>query len=221
MVRHDLTTPHLAFTFFPCRDTEFWTPVLAYAQKQALPQADFVVGERKYGVFGHDWRTLPLTVWLSILAEQETAGERQIAPPRGETLLVLSEPEFGAAVREALRHLQQPELLRHNPLLRSRLVLERAQSNADDSVKANALIALVTEAALSCQSSPKLARGYRALHHTYLNPASTQEQAADLLQLPFSTYRRHLLEGIAHVVERLWLKEIGETGKDGQKMSSF
>jgi hypothetical protein len=50
---------------------------------------------------------------------------------------------------------------------------------------------------------------YRALHRTYLDPAPSQERAAALLGLPFSTYRRHLKGGIMQVVEILWQREIG------------
>lgn len=217
MVRHDLTTPNLAFTFFPCHDPGFWAPVLAYAQKQPLPEADFTMEGRLYGVFGHDWRAMPATVWMSILAEQETAGESQVAPHRAEPLLVLSQPEFESAVRDALRHLQQPDALRANPLLRSRLVVERAGMDSDAKMKMETLCALVREAAEACQSSSRSARSYRALYHTYLQPTGTQEQAADVLQLPFSTYRRHLVEGIAQVIERLWRKEIGEGRQSDQK----
>ena len=59
------------------------------------------------------------------------------------------------------------------------------------------------------QESPRLVKFYRALYHTYLQPAATQEQAAEVLDLPFSTYRRHLRSGIEELTGRLWLREIG------------
>ena len=46
--------------------------------------------------------------------------------------------------------------------------------------------------------------GIVALHHTYLRPAVTQQAAADLLDLPMSTFRRHLAEGIARLTDLLW-----------------
>jgi hypothetical protein len=61
----------------------------------------------------------------------------------------------------------------------------------------------------SLQSSPRQEKLYRALYRTYLKPAPTQEKAAELLDLPFSTYRRHLKAGIARVAEILWQQEIG------------
>jgi hypothetical protein len=54
-----------------------------------------------------------------------------------------------------------------------------------------------------------MAKFYRAVYHTYLQPAVTQEQAAEVLDLPFSTYRRHLRSGIEELTARLWAREIG------------
>ncbi len=59
------------------------------------------------------------------------------------------------------------------------------------------------------QNSPRETKLYRAVYHTYISPAPTQEQAAELLDLPFSTYRRHLKEGMARIVELLWEWEVG------------
>jgi hypothetical protein len=47
------------------------------------------------------------------------------------------------------------------------------------------------------------------LYRTYFDPAPSQERAAELLDLPFSTYRRHLEGGGTRVGEILWQKEIG------------
>ena len=52
------------------------------------------------------------------------------------------------------------------------------------------------------------AKLYRALFNTFLHPAPTQEGAAGLLGLPFSTYRRHLKTGIMRLEEILWQWEI-------------
>jgi hypothetical protein len=48
----------------------------------------------------------------------------------------------------------------------------------------------------------------RAIHLTYLEPAATQELAAERLGLPFSSYRRHLTSGIARVTASLWRLEL-------------
>ncbi len=69
------------------------------------------------------------------------------------------------------------------------------------------------EAVESLQKTPRDAKLYRALYHTYLQPAPTQEQAAELLDLPFSTFRRHLKAGIIRVAQSLWQKELGGLDK--------
>ncbi len=213
-LRHYLTTPGLAFSFFPCADPEFWAIGFAYGDLARLSAADFQVGGRRYGVYGHDWRAVPPTAWLELLAERETALTPQpMAPPQATpSLIVLSQPEFEAAVHQALRNCSRAEALRDSPLLRSRMITERVGTHASTTERANTLQALLKEAAQSLQPAPREAKLYRALHHTYFQPAPTQEQAAELLDIPFSTYRRHLKEGIARVVELLWQQELEGAG---------
>jgi hypothetical protein len=207
--QHYLTTPGLAFTFFPTADPDFWAPVFTYVDLVRLPQADFEVGGRRYGVYGHDWRVTPPMAWLDLLAEREIAAEPlAVSGAESVPLVVLGEPDFAAAVRDALRNFHRSDDLRTNPLLRSRVVVERAGSGADDSTGVAALRDLLTEAAQSLRASPRDVKCYRALHRTYLDPAPSQERAAELLGLPFSTYRRHLKTGISRVGEILWQREI-------------
>jgi DNA-directed RNA polymerase specialized sigma24 family protein len=47
------------------------------------------------------------------------------------------------------------------------------------------------------------------LNRTYLKGAPTQEAAAEVLGLPFSTYRRHLTKAIDQLTELLWAAETG------------
>jgi hypothetical protein len=215
MVRHYLTTPGLAFTMIPCSEPEFWAPVFGYADLARLPEADFTVAGRRYGVYGHDWRATPPLAWLELLAERETAvvSETAAPPAAPEAVVVLSEEEFGAAVQDALRHLHQPSALRSNPLLRSRLVVDRAGASGATGDRIAALQVHLREAVDGLRESPRDHKLYRALQHTYVQPAATQEQAAELLDLPFSTFRRHLKAGSLRVAELLWQREIGWLGK--------
>ncbi len=220
IVRRCLTIPGLAYTFFPVADPDSWAPLFAYAEMRRIPEADFCVGGKTYGVFGNDWRVLSPTDWLALLARKETAGDQGSAATtaapngrRGDTLLVLSEPEFASAVRDALRHFSQPRLLESSPLLRSRVVAVRLGSaGAGSEERRAALRDVLREGAESLQASPRTAKGYQSVRLTYLEPAASQEQAADLLDLPFSTYRRHLAAGVAEITHRLWLQEIGANG---------
>ncbi|MFZ1388572.1 MAG: hypothetical protein WAS34_14455, partial [Thiolinea sp.] len=103
----------------------------------------------------------------------------------------------------------RPDVLRGTVLLRSRAVTERAGADAGDHARVAALRGLLKEAADQMRESPKENKFYRAVVHTYLQPAATQEQAAELLDLPFSTYRRHLKSGVTRVADILWQAEVG------------
>lgn len=209
MVRHYLTTPGLAFTFLPCADPDFWAPMFAYADLMRLPELDFEVGGRRYGVYGHHWRAVPPLAWLTLLGERELGTTPMQPPTAQERLIVLDASDFATAVHEALKQFTRPPALRTNPLLRSRLVLDRAGLHPPEGERIAALQSAIRAAAETFQTSPKDMKLYRVLHHTYLQPAATQEAAAELLDLPFSTYRRHLKKAIECLADLLWLEEIG------------
>jgi hypothetical protein len=113
-------------------------------------------------------------------------------------------------VRDALRHLTSPDLLRRNALVHSRVVTERVGVEAAIEARVAALQALLHEVVASLGASPRRAKLQRALYHTYLEPAGSQEQVAELLDLPFSTYRDHLKAGTQLVREILWQLETVE-----------
>lgn len=204
VAQHYLTTPRLAFTLFPVADPEFWTRAFAYLDLTRLEEAAFEVDGRRYGVYGHDWRQRPPTAWLDLLAEREVSLEPLAASGTTAPVAVLGEEEFASAVRDALKNLRRPGALHRNPLLRSRLVSEHSEEDRLSKLKAE-----ISAAIASLKDSPRDAKLHRALHHTFVQPAPTQEQAARLLDLPFSTYRRHLKAGTKRVADILWEKEIG------------
>ena len=210
VVKYYLTTPRLAFTFFPCASPDFWAPMLGYANLIRLAQADFSVGGRHFGVYSHDWRAEPPARWLSILADKEVGIPVENKPVPAEPVIVLSAAEFSGAIRQALQDFTRPNLLSSNPLLRSRLVTERVDPDPKSGDRVDALRALLRETASTLQSNPRDEKLYRALDHTYFHPAPTQENAAEQLDLPFSTYRRHLTAGIQRLTDMLWQQEIGE-----------
>jgi hypothetical protein len=172
------------------------------------PEADFEVGGRRYGVFAHDWRAEPPLAWIEhkglIELSDAAAGPAPAEPGARAPLLVLSHPDFVAAVRQALRDLTRPEALAANPLLRSRVAAEHAGGAPTTAT----LQALLREAAETLRANPRDEKLYRALQRTYLRPAATQELAAELLGLPFSTYRYPLSTGIARVTGWLWRREL-------------
>ena len=213
IIRHYLVTPRLAFTLIPCADPDFWAIPFAYGELLRIPEADFAVGGHHYGVYGHDWRVMPPLAWLALLGEREMGMNVEMERPANvPAVIVLSQEGFANAIKDALQEINRADALRNNPLLASRLVLQRAGSDANSDQRVATLQKLIKETAQALQATPRNLKLYRALHHTYLQPAATQEVAAELLDLPFSTFRRHLKEGLAEVVEMLWQSETGELG---------
>jgi hypothetical protein len=206
-IRHWLGSPRLAWDFLCPADAGYWGPLFAYLDYHRVAEADFEIGGRRYPVFGHDWRRVPAAAWLELMGQRELDTEFQPAAAdlrRPAPLLALSQPEFEEAARRALHDLRRPDLLAANPLTRSRLVRERAGQDPP----ALALAELVRDAAARLAADPRDEKLLRAVDRTYLRPAATQEQAAELLGLPFSTYRRHLTQGVARIVAALWDQEL-------------
>ena len=203
-VRHYLGTEGLAYTFLPCAEPDFWAMIFTFVGLQRLPEASFDVGDRTFGVYGHDWRAVPPAMWLDGLAERGLPSSPGAEPERPDRLVVLSEPEFAEAVRDALRDYARPHDLAASPLLRSRLVLDKAAGGD----RVAALRALLNEAAEELNATPREAPYYLAVDATYLDPARTQAEAAEQLDMPFSSFRRYLKRGIEHVVGALWQREL-------------
>jgi hypothetical protein len=90
-------------------------------------------------------------------------------------------------------------------------VTSRAPAHADARARAAVLQERITEAATRLEASPRDRRAFRALHHTYLQPAPTQADAAELLDLPTSTYRRHLAAGVDRLTAILWADDQDST----------
>ena len=196
-----LSHPRLAWDLIgPWTDMAVAEPLMRYIGYHHA--VDYEAGGRRYSVFANDWRRRPIEDWLDMMAEHELAEEEPAAAPVPE--LALSQAEFAAAAHQALRDLHRPDALAANPLQRARMT-RRAE-----------LSELVEQAVVALRADPRDAKLARALDRTYLRPAPTQEAAAELLGLPFSTYRRHLARGVERVVDWLWHRELY-----GQESSSI
>lgn len=204
-VRYYLSTPRLAQSFVYYAEPELWGGIAAYADVPRVTDGDFQVGGRTFGLFSHDWRTVPPLAWLEVLGDRELAQEplpdggpvaAATVPTRG-----LGDEEFAAAVRKALRGLGRADGLRGSPLLGSGLIRRRNPQSAAEAEEALRIV--FREAAARMEASPRDRRAFRALHHTYLVPAETQAKAAELLDLPMTTYRRHLVAGVERITQLL------------------
>jgi AAA ATPase-like protein len=206
-----LHTPNLAWDLLTLAEPERWDEYFAAADLPRAVGADFVVGGRRYGLFAHDFRRVPVDALLELVTERALAQDLTPSPPTVKPpVLVLSQPEFDQAVRQALRDLRRPDLLSRNPLLRTRLVRDRT---GEEEPSAAVLEALVCAAVETLREHPRDDKPLRAVERTYVRPAATQERAAAALGLPFSTYRRHLTQGVDRVVAWLWDQEVYGTSE--------
>lgn len=203
-VLHILRSPRLAWDFFAAHEgADQVAPMFTYLGYHRAPDADYEVAGRRYRTFARDWRQLSVDRWLDMLCEGKLGEPEGSASLPPAPVLVLSQAEFAAAVRQALRDLHRRDALGRNPLLRSRLVRDRAGGSPAD-----VLAEAVRRAAEATRADPRDEKLHRAVDRTYLRPAQTQEGAAEVLGLPFSTYRRHLNAGIGRIVELLWQQEL-------------
>ena len=161
--------------------------------------------QRNFGVYGRDWRAAPVGAWRELMAGRETGQSDAPETP----VAVLSRDQFAVGVKDALRAFSHPTALRDNPLLYSRLVSERVAPDDAPAKRAEILRELLLEASAKLEAAPRQTKFYRALFYTYIEPAPSQEEAAELLELPFSTFRRHLQSGLQEITELLWQSELG------------
>ena len=198
-------TEPLAWSFVVSVDPEFWGPFFDYLGFR--PLVEVAVDGRPNVAYGHDWRRFPPDMWWDMMSDREYRGGTGPPPESALRPPPLSRDAFGAAIRSALAQLHQPERLAGNPLVGSALGRDAA-----------AVRASVVGAVDRLGGEPKGEQLRAVLNRTYLRPAPSQEAAAEVLGLAFSTYRRHLAKAVDAVTEVLWAMEIGTL--DGQRLSN-
>lgn len=205
-IRLFFNTPRLAYSFIAQSNSDYYAGMFDYLRMPLAPAAGFVMDGQPFGVFVHDWRAEPVLEWLNIMGERELLDEIVALEnlPHAPQPVALSEPEFAEAVRQALKDVRRPDLLAHNPLLRSRCLRDRGEAEPTPAH----LQALLREGAETLTASPKTQKLQRVLWHTYFEPAPTQETAAELLDLPFSTYRYQLGKAVEQLTGWLWQQEL-------------
>lgn len=208
--RHFLSTRGLAVTLIPFAEPQAWEAFCAYADQRRAPDADFTVGGRTYACYGHDWRIVTPAAWLDRMSRQEVAADSSAPPetPSDPRVLVLEKAEFVAAVRQALRDYSRPDRLRDSPLLRCRIVTTRLSGNESATAAVELLRSQLKEAADSLSEVPADRRLHRVLVRAYLAPAPSLERAAEVLELPSSTFRRLLTTAVGRVATLLWHREL-------------
>ena len=207
------TTRPLAWSFVATTDPSFWGPIFHYLALTTELEADFA--GRHYTLYGVDWRRLTPERWYDLLGERELTGESGPAPAHLLRPPPLSRDRFAASLRTALHDLHQPDRLRSSDLMGSRLAMDF------DGVSAERLRETIVTGIEHVAHEPRAESLGRVLDRTYVHAAPTQEAAAQVLDLPFSTYRRHLVRALERLADLLWAVEIGEVRLQvGQQVSN-
>jgi hypothetical protein len=210
-----LLTPNLALDYEIGNDAALWGPLLEYLDFRRVPEVDTRVGEHTFCAFVHDWRSVGPAAWLDLMETREVGGPvAATAPP--PTPVALDRDEFTAAVRAALRDLSRPDRLAANPLLDARVV-----HDTDSAGGVAALARLLADGFAVLPAVPRTDKALRALDRTYFHGAVSQEAAAEVLDMSFSTYRRHLATGIDLLVETLWHWELYGRDDEPTRISSW
>ncbi|MGP3919059.1 ATP-binding protein [Nonomuraea sp. 10N515B] len=198
----------LAWSFATTVDPEFWAPVFRYLALTTESRAES--GGRRYSIFGIDWRRLPVEVWLDLVGRRGLSGESGPPPPELLRPAPLDRSTFNHAVRLALRELHQPDLLGANPLMGTALAV------GFDGASIDRLHAMLLGGIEQLGREPRAETLHRVIDRTFVRTAPTQEAAAEMLDLPFSTYRRHLAKALERLTDLLWAVEVGEIRLDVQ-----
>jgi hypothetical protein len=197
----------LAWSFVATVDPEFWRPAFRY---MAFP-VEFTARQgagADHTIFGIDWRRCPIEAWQELRADRELTGASGPPPPEMLRPPPLDRAKFDATVRATLRDLHRPDQLRTSALMGSGLAA------GYDGATVQRLRATML-AAIEQMGRESRAEGLcRVLDRTFIRAAPTQEAAAELLDLPFSTYRRHLAKAVERLTDLLWAVEIGEVRLD-------
>ena len=181
-----------AYGFAVWRDADTWAERVRGTLEDtgARPR----VGDHTYGLFGVDWRQVPVETWLGRFISA-TDAPAQPGPS------ALSRTSFDQAVREALPHWRDRAAFAVCALTRTRLA-------ADFTDPVEELRTLLRQAVDDLAQDPRGVRAREALTAGYFSGAPTQEAAARRLGLPYGTYRRHLRQGLDLLCESLWQQEL-------------
>ncbi|WP_320775660.1 ATP-binding protein [Streptomyces sp. CRN 30] len=193
----------LAWSFIVSPDAALWDGLMHHLGHRQVAETGWDNG-RVFTTYGCDWRVTPLEIWF----DRTQPGALHSGPPGGAPevpVVALDGEEFRAAVRDALRSVLRPTALEGSPLLRTRLLAERAALSETEPT--DVLRSLLAEAVERLKDEPEHRKARQALYTTYFQRVRTQQGAAQRLGLPFSTYRRHLAQGTALVCDALWERE--------------
>lgn len=184
----------------------FWEKEMAFLGHESVEGGQTPDG-RPQTVFVMDWKATPVDLWLETLsqrvlfgpdAEANTAAPTPAPPSRAERggPQELDGEQWNQAVRALFRAWSHKDVVAASPLVQ--FVPEGTPEE-----RALTLQQKLREVVESMRGDLTTVKYHQALTATYFGRSITQRGVAARLGTPFSTYRRHLDNGIAEAATRL------------------
>lgn len=196
-------TRPLAWSWVITHAPNVWDPIfdyIAFEERIELP------GPPRRVAYGMDWRRIGISTWADAMIDRELNGGSGPLPAELRRPAPLGREQFDAAVKDALRCLDDPLRLAESPLSRRSRLAEAATEPSD---AAELLAATIRAAIAGLADQVDGEEAAQVLTRTYLRGTVTQEAAAEVLGLAFSTYRRRLTMAHERLADALWAIEIG------------
>lgn len=195
----------LAWSWVVTIAPELWDAVfdyLGFEHRAVLP------GEPARVAYGMDWRRIDVTVWLDVMAERELTGDTGPMPASLLRPPPLARDTFDQAVRDALGQLRSPDRLADSALMGTQIASDGGRADVE---RLQDTIRWAIDEVGSIEANDELRR---VLDRTFLHGTPSQEAAAELLSMSYSTYRRRLAKAIEALTDVLWAVEIGRRVPD-------
>jgi hypothetical protein len=195
-----LCDDELTWSVIVTPDPRFWAPSIErdHTMTDGPP---IVVDGRAYTLYSQYWGLTPISAW-SAVSDGQMLSRRPAAMPAGSRSAAWTRAEFDQAVRGTLRSWQRPDVLADSRMAHSRMVAELGAGDAVANLRRIFSAALET-----LRGDPRQTKFHRVLMATFFDGVPTQEAAAERLDLPYSTYRRHLARGLDGLCAMLWKAE--------------
>jgi hypothetical protein len=198
LIRED----HIAWSVIVCPDSDHYWPERIERTHPRDAGPPITVDGQAYSLFAVYCGSQDITAWSAERDDELLARQPRSAPVGKDRYHTWHRPEFDQKVHQALRAWRRPDRFADSALRHSRMV---AETGCEDAV--TGLRQAFTAALETLGRDPRQAKYHRVLVATFVNGAPTQEAAAARLNLPSSTYRRHLSRGLDELCTLLWKAE--------------
>jgi len=192
---------HIAWSIIVCPESDHWPDRLQRTHpRDAGPPIE--VDGHAYTLFSVYCGSQDVIAWSGEVDDELLARQPRSAPAGMDRFVTFNRAEFDQEVRRTLRAWRRPDQFADSALRHSRVVAETGCEDAVTGVRQAVSVALET-----LGRDPRQVKYHRVLVATFVNGAPTQEAAAERLNLPSSTYRRHLSRGLDELCGLLWKAE--------------